>query len=161
MKMTYTVEVNAPVEAIYETVLQPENWFSFYPGHQGLEAVEGDWPCPGSAIVLRYGFSRKCSIRLRQAVVLHRPNKYIELHENALRGTWIDRPAFSFEPRGRKTFITVTLRPSTRLLPLLPMIWLIGWLFSFLMPRARERLRAAIEAGTRTRRSSRRLRLCL
>lgn len=147
MKWTYTVEANAPVEAIYDTVLRPENWFSFYPGYQGLEVVEGDWPCAGSAIVVRYGLSRKCSIRLRQAVVLHQPNKHLELYETALRGTWIDRPAFSFEPRGRKTFITVTLRPSTRLLLLFPMIWLIAWLFSFVTPRAMERLSAAIEAG--------------
>ena len=151
MKWTYTVEANAPVEAIYETILRPENWFSFYPGYQGLEAVKGDWPCAGSAIVVRFGLSRQCSIRLRQTVVLHQPNKYLELHEKALRGTWIDRPAFSFEARGRKTFITVTLRPSTRLLPLLPMIWLIARLFSFVTPRAMERLSAAIEAGSTAR----------
>jgi hypothetical protein len=125
-------------------LLRPEKWFSFYPGYQGLEAVEGEWPHTGSVLTLRYGLSRMCSIRLRQAVVVHRANQYLELHEEALRGVWIDRPSFTFESRGQMTVITVTLRPSTRMAPLMPAVWLVAWLFGFVTPYAMERLGAAI-----------------
>jgi hypothetical protein len=145
LRRTYQFEVNASVEEIYSTVLQPNNWFSFYPGYQGLESVDGDWPAKDSAIVVRYGPSAHLRIQLRQVVTSHETGRRINLHEEAIRGLWIDTPCLEFEPKVKSTLVSLTIQPSSRILLAFPVASILGLLFGLALPGAARRFEAIAE----------------
>jgi hypothetical protein len=145
LRRSYQFEVNATVKEIYSTALSPDKWFSFFPGYQGLESVEGNWPAQDSAIVVRYGASARVALRLRQVVTSHEPGRRINLHEEALRGLWIDKPRLEFEPKAKSTLVSLTIQPSSRFLLASPVVWILGCLFGLVTRIAARRFKAFAE----------------
>jgi hypothetical protein len=115
MTWTHRFRIRAPVEAIYDVAFAPERWFSFFSAYRGLDHVDPSWPDVGSTIVVRYALLGPWTMRLRQTVVEHERGRRLALHEEALAGLWVDRPAFSFEPDDGATVHVITPRAMRRL----------------------------------------------
>jgi hypothetical protein len=126
---SYTFRVEVPPDAIYERLLAPDRFFSFYPGYRGLVSVEGEWPNEGASLTVRYGLLPGCNLRLHQRVLRHVAGEYLELHEEALGGLWRDRPRFHMRADGGATDVTLTVEPSSRLRAATPLLWIMAPVF--------------------------------
>ncbi len=143
---THRFRVDAGVDEIYERGLAADRWFAFYPAYRGIDAVDDNWPQTGSTIVLRYSLAGPLTMRLRQTVVRHEREVFIEWDEQGLGGFWMDRPRFDFEANeDGSTMVTLTVRPTSRFLVARPLIWLISLPFAKLTPKAMKTFAASIE----------------
>ncbi|MCH7699729.1 MAG: SRPBCC family protein [Chloroflexi bacterium] len=106
MKYTYRFRVEAPVEAIYQSVLSAERWLSFVPGYQGLESGDPNWPNTGSSIVVRfrYGF---WAFRFEDTVIDHEYGSRFHPYEEGLGGAYIDDVELLLQEEDGTTKVTL------------------------------------------------------
>lgn len=149
MRWHHSFPIAATPDDVYRFGFAADRWFTFYPGYQGVEAVDADWPAEGSSLVVRFGMAGPLAVRLRQRVVRHDHGRLIRMHEEAMGGFWVDRPEFRLEPRGDGTRVQLTVDPTSRFLLARPLIFAIALPFMLITPRAMRRFAAMIEAGAR------------
>lgn len=145
MKWSYTVRIDASMEAIYEYGFAPEHWFSFYPGFRWISRAAGDWPDEGSTVILHYSLLGTVTIQVRQTVVEHDHGRRIQLYEEALGGLWVDHPEFTFETEQNTTRVTITVDPTSKFLLARPLVFAVALLFARVTPRAMEGFKKQVE----------------
>lgn len=147
MKWTHRFRVDAPVEAIYEIGLAPDNWFTFFRAYRGLESVDSNWPEEGSTIVLRFAVLGPWTVRLKQTIVEHERGRRLLIYEEALSGLWIDHPQLEFEQENGATTVTLTVDPTSKVFLARLLFPLIFWPFAWLTPLAMKRFKVLIESS--------------
>jgi hypothetical protein len=149
MKWKYVLHIDAPVDRIYRLVA-PDRWMSFYlPGlYRGLEHVDANWPQAGSSIVLRYAIG-PVPFRIRQTIVEHERGRYVRIHEEVLKGIWVDNDEIFLrsERDGAQSVTVVSDQTSPLLLLrwLAPIRWCLNWLD---LAPALKRFKAMAEASS-------------